>query len=108
MVGIRTGLSKAEHSRSKLGHFMNGFQHSRERFETYAASAKRFGDVVAQAGADVHIGNHTNQDGSKTKMPALEKRKAGEPHPYVIGNDAVRRYIKVAEECARVAALKEK
>src|SRR5947207_32486 len=84
------------------------FQHARERFETYAASAKRFGDIVTQAGAHVHIGHHTNQDGSKTKMPALEKRKAGEPHPYAIGNDAVRRYIKVAEDCARVAALMEK
>jgi metallo-beta-lactamase class B len=84
------------------------FEHSRARFETYAASAARFGNVVAQSGADVLIGNHTNQDGSKVKMPALEKRKPGEPHPYVIGNESVRRYIKTAEECARVAVLREK
>jgi metallo-beta-lactamase class B len=84
------------------------FEHSRARFETYAASAQRFGNVVAQSGADVHIANHTNQDGSKVKMAALEKRRPGEPHPYVIGNDPIRRYMKVAEECARVGALREK
>ncbi len=29
------------------------FEHSRPRFETYAASAQRFGDIVAKSGADV-------------------------------------------------------
>jgi hypothetical protein len=38
---------------------------------TYAASAQRFGNIVAQAGADVHIANHTNQDNSLVKMAAL-------------------------------------
>jgi metallo-beta-lactamase class B len=84
------------------------FEHSRARFETYAASAQRFGNVVAQAGADVHIANHTNQDSSPAKMAALEKRKAGGPHPYVVGTDSIRRYLKVAEERARAGALREK
>jgi metallo-beta-lactamase class B len=57
------------------------FDHSRARFETYAASAQRFGNIVAQVGADVHIANHTNQDNSPANMAALEKRKAGDPHP---------------------------
>src|SRR5260370_20464398 len=73
------------------------FEHSRARFETYAASAQRFGTIVAQAGADVHIANHTNQDNSPAKMAALEKRKAGDPHPYVVGTDSIRRYLQVAE-----------
>jgi len=84
------------------------FEHSRARFETYAASAQRFGAIVAEAGADVHIANHTNQDNSHVKMAALEKRKAGDPHPYVVGTDSIRRYLQVAEECARVGALREK
>ena len=84
------------------------FEHSRARFETYAASAQRFGAIVAQAGADVHIANHTIQDNSPAKMAALEKRKAGDPHPYVVGTDSIRRYLQVAEECARVGALREK
>ena len=83
------------------------FPHSRQRFETYAASAARFGDIVAQAGADALIANHTNLDGSKVKIPALLKRKPGEDNPYVIGNAAVRGYVKVAEECARAGMLRE-
>src|SRR6185503_18253696 len=69
-------------------------------FETYSASAKRFKAVAAQAGADVLISNHTICDGSKTKLPALEKRRRGGPHPYVIGKEGVQRYLTVAEECA--------
>jgi hypothetical protein len=63
---------------------------------------------VAEAGADVHIANHTNQDNSPAKMAALEQRKPGGAHPYVIGTDSIRRYLKVAEECARAAAMGEK
>jgi metallo-beta-lactamase class B len=84
------------------------FQHSRERFQTYVDSAARFGDIVARAGADALIANHTNLDGSKIKIPALATRRPGEEHPYVIGKDAVRGYVKVAEECARASLLREK
>jgi metallo-beta-lactamase class B len=84
------------------------FQHSRERFQTYVASAERFGDIVARSGADVLIANHTNLDGSKVKLPALAARKAGDENPWVIGNAAVRGYVKVAEECARASLLQEK
>ena len=47
------------------------------------------------------ISNHTNFDGSKTKLPALAARKAGDPHPYVIGNDAVKRFLMMVDECAQ-------
>jgi metallo-beta-lactamase class B len=83
------------------------FEHSRARFETYAASAARFGDIVAKSGADVLIANHTNLDGSKAKLPALAARQPGGENPYVIGNGSVRGYVKVAEECARAAVLRE-
>ena len=84
------------------------FEHSRERFQIYVASAERFGDIVAKSGADVLIANHTNLDGSKVKLPALAVRKPGEENPWVIGNAAVRGYVKVAEECARASLLREK
>jgi metallo-beta-lactamase class B len=70
-------------------------------FETYSASARRFKDITAKAGADVIIANHTIFDGSKTKLPALERRKPGDPHPYVIGTDGVQRYLTVVDECAQ-------
>ena len=74
-------------------------------FETYINSAERFRDVIGKAGADVLIANHTNFDGSKTKLPALAKRKAGDPHPYVIGNESIKRYLTVAQECAKAGLL---
>jgi metallo-beta-lactamase class B len=69
-------------------------------FSQYAASARRFRDLAGRADADVLLSNHTNFDGSKTKFAALRTRAAGAPHPYVVGKDAVRRYLTVAEECA--------
>jgi metallo-beta-lactamase class B len=69
-------------------------------FTTYRTSARRFRDIADKAGADVIIANHTNFDGSKTKLPAVLARKDGAPNPYVIGKDGVQRYMTVAYECA--------
>lgn len=69
--------------------------------KSYIASAERFRDIATRAGADALIANHTNFDESKRKLPALALRKPGDPNPYVIGADAVRRYLTVAAECAK-------
>ena len=81
------------------------FTRTAENFQTYVRSAQRFSDIVAKAGADVIISNHTNYDGSKVKQPLLANRKPGDPNPYVVGNDSVRRYLKTAEECATAGLL---
>jgi metallo-beta-lactamase class B len=81
------------------------FELKRETFETYINSAVRYHGVVAKSGADILLSNHTRLDGSATKLPAAAKRKPGEPNPFVIGNDSVQRYVKVAEECARANLL---
>ena len=70
-------------------------------FDTYIKSAARFGGIVAKSGADVLIANHTHLDDSKNKLPAMARRRASDPHPYVIGSDAVVRYVTVASECAK-------
>jgi metallo-beta-lactamase class B len=75
-------------------------------FDTYIGSARRFRDIAARAGADAVISNHTIYDESKTKIPALAKRKPGDPNPYVVGKDAVQRYLTVAEECAKAGELR--
>jgi metallo-beta-lactamase class B len=77
------------------------FPRNAETFRVYAASADKFRDIARKAGADALISNHTNLDGSKTKIPALALRKPGDPHPYVIGADAVAGYMTVAGECAK-------
>ena len=75
-------------------------------FETYANSAEHFRDAVTRSGADVLIANHPNQDGAKMKLSALEKRKSGDPNPYVIGNDSVKRYVTMVGECAKAGLLR--
>jgi metallo-beta-lactamase class B len=79
------------------------FGPDRARLQQYADQALRFRAIVAEAGADVLFANHTDFDGSKTKIPALAARRPGGPHPYVIGTDAVQRYLTVANECAQAA-----
>ena len=74
-------------------------------FATYSASAERFRDAAVKAGADGIITNHTNYDGSKIKLPMLATRKPGDPHPYLIGKDAVARYMTVQSECAKAGLL---
>ena len=66
-------------------------------------SAERFRDIAAKAGADVILSNHTVYDGSKTKLPAVQARKPGQPHPYVVGPDVVQRYLTTVGECAQAA-----
>jgi metallo-beta-lactamase class B len=70
-------------------------------FETYSQSARRFREIVKAAGADALISNHTDYDGSKTKLPVLARRKPGEPNPYVIGTDRVQSYLTMVDECAQ-------
>ena len=82
------------------------FPRTPENFKMYTASAVRFGELAAKAGADVLISNHSEYDGSKTKIPALLARTPGAPNPYVVGTDSVKRYMKIAEECSRAWELR--
>jgi metallo-beta-lactamase class B len=70
-------------------------------FETYLKSVEHFRDAARKAGADAVVANHWHFDGSATRLPAMAKRKAGDPHPWVIGADSVQRYLTVTEECAK-------
>jgi metallo-beta-lactamase class B len=83
-----------------------GLNPDRESIQNYVRSAQRFGDIVRQAGADVILSNHTDFDGSKVKLPLAAKRAPGSPNPYVVGNESVRRYLKVAEECATARLMR--
>ena len=69
-------------------------------FDNYSASARKFRDIAAKANADVLLSNHPDYDGTTKHLATLASRKPGQPHPYVIGGDRVRRFFTVAEECA--------
>ena len=96
----------APHLVAEWGGTAFNFPRTPENFKMYTASAERFGEIATKAGADVLISNHSAYDGSKTKIPALKLRKPGEPNPYVVGTDSVKRYMKVAEECSKAWELR--
>ena len=77
-----------------------GLNADRDSLQAYIRSAQRFSEIVRQAGADIILSNHTDWDRSKVNLPLLAKRATGSSNPYVVGNQSVRRYLKVAEECA--------
>ena len=76
------------------------FQRTPEAFKTYATSARHFQDIVVKAGVDVHLTNHANQDKTLDKIAALQTRRPGSAHPFIVGNDAIKRFLTVVSECA--------
>ena len=101
LIPLRDGNEK--HLAAAWGGTMFNFGPIRARLAAYTESAARFRDIVTKANADVILSNHTQYDGSKTKLPAAAARKPGEKNPYVVGNDVVRRYLTVANECGQAA-----
>ena len=98
---VRDGSRR--HVVAEWGGTLFNFGPIRPRLQAYAASAERFKQLAAKAGADVILSNHTVYDGSKTKLPAVQARQAGQPHPYVVGPQVVQRYLTTVGECAQAA-----
>jgi metallo-beta-lactamase class B len=100
---VRDGGTR--HVVATWGGTLFNFGPNRPRLQSYADQAIRFRDIATRAKADVIMANHTEYDGSKTKLPAVAARKKGEQHPYVVGTDAVRRYLTTVNECAQAALV---
>src|SRR5258708_27789318 len=81
--------------------FVNDVPH----FDTYIASQRKMAELAASQDATVLMSNHSEFDNAVTKIKMLAARKAGEPHPFELGREAVQRYFKVMDECAHVARL---
>jgi len=41
------------------------------------------------------------EDGAAAKLAALVRRKPGDPHPFVIGDATIQRYLTMVRECAQ-------
>jgi metallo-beta-lactamase class B len=95
------------HVVAEWGGTLFNFGPIRPRLQAYAASAERFKQLAAKAGADVILSNHTVYDGSKTKLPAVLGAQPGQPHPYVVGPQVVQRYLTtVGSAAASAGALR--
>ena len=73
---------------------------SDEGLSQYVQSLERFGAVTQRLGVDVEIQNHPLYDGFGPKLERLAARRAGDPHPFVVGTDAYQRFLTVMSECA--------
>jgi len=100
---VRDGRDR--HVVATWGGTLFNFGPNRPRLQSYANQAARFRDLAVAAGADIVLANHTEYDGSKVKLPAVAARTPGQKHPYVVGTDAVRRYLTTVNECAQAALL---
>ena len=67
---------------------------------------RKMAERASRRNATVLMSNHSEFDNAVIKIKMLAARKAGEPHPFELGSEAVQRYFKVTDECAQVARLK--
>ena len=74
-------------------------------FQIYIDSQRRFAAHAAATGATVLMSNHSEFDIADSKNKMLAARGNG-PHPYENGADAVQRYFRVMQGCARAAQIK--
>lgn len=68
----------------------------------YIASVGHWGDTTRRMGADVELQNHPLYDGMLGRLERLGRRRAGEPHPFVVGREAYQRFVSVMADCTRV------
>ena len=71
-----------------------------DRLQLYSDTTVKYREIMKNEKADIFLSNHVSFDNSVRKMEALKARKAGEPNPYVVGQDAVQRFLTILGECA--------
>ncbi|TEA16323.1 Metallo-beta-lactamase L1 type 3 [Colletotrichum sidae] len=75
--------------------------------DTQINSLNRFAGLGKDAGVDTLIANHQTQDRALYHFDLLEHRAEGAEHPFVIGSDALERYLRVNAHCVRVKAARD-
>jgi metallo-beta-lactamase class B len=71
-----------------------------DRLQLYSDTTVKYKAVLKQESADMFLSNHVVFDAAVAKMAALKARKAGDPNPFVVGQDTVQRFLTVLGECA--------
>lgn len=92
-----------QHTVATWGGTSFNFGRLRPRLLSYAEQAARFRGLVEKANAEVILSNHPGMDGTHARIAALRTRTAGQPHPFVVGNAPVQRYLRGVEQCAHAA-----
>ena len=69
-----------------------------ETFKTWAGSAARMQDIVAEIGADVYLTIHPFYDNVAEKIQRIKYRGPGDPHP-LVSQDNLNRFLTIIREC---------
>ena len=71
-----------------------------DRLQLYSDTTVKYRGIMKTENADIFLSNHVAFDNAVPKMAALKDRKAGEPNPFVVGQDTVQRFLTILGECA--------
>jgi metallo-beta-lactamase class B len=71
-----------------------------DRLQIYSDTTRKYVDALGRESVDVVLSNHIIFDDAVLKMAALSTRKDGQPNPFVVGNDTVKRFLTILGECA--------
>jgi metallo-beta-lactamase class B len=75
-----------------------------QNFQTYIDSQRHLQEEAAAAGASIIMSNHSSFDQAVLKIRLMSTRGNG-PHPFVVGEAGVQRYLEVNAMCARAAQI---
>jgi metallo-beta-lactamase class B len=75
-----------------------------KNFQTYIDSQRHLQEEAAAAGASIIMSNHSAFDNATLKIRLMSSRGDG-PHPFVVGEDGVQRYLEVLASCARASQI---
>jgi metallo-beta-lactamase class B len=70
-------------------------------FEQYEQSIAHWGEWTSKMNVDVELQNHPIMDRTFERMVELKTRKAGQEHPFVVGQTSYRNMVGVMSECAK-------
>lgn len=71
-----------------------------DRLQLYSDTTIKYREILKQENADIFLSNHVSFDDAVAKMAALKDRAPGQPNAFVVGPDAVQRFLTVLGECA--------
>ncbi len=67
--------------------------------QQYVQSIAHYLDVAKRMKVDVEVQNHAIFDATPERLAALKSRKAGSPHPFVVGTDRYVKFWSIVSEC---------
>jgi hypothetical protein len=74
----------------------------------YIRSVEHFAEFARKMNVDVELQNHPLYDGFEGKLERSRARRAGDQHPFVVGQASYQRFLTVMTECTRAQLERRK